>query len=231
MKIARIKKTSFVDYGGKIATVIFTPGCNFDCFFCYNREILDYKEKYYDNEELLTFLEKRKGLIDAVVISGGEPTIQKGLEEYIDRIREKGYLIKLDTNGTNPDIVKRLINVKKIEYVAMDMKAPYDRYIEICCCEVDINKIKESVDILLNSNIDYEFRTTVIPQLTKEDIEKICKQIKGAKNYSLQQFKKPEIEGRVLDIRNLKKPHPKEFFEDAAKVALKYVENCTIKGF
>jgi pyruvate formate lyase activating enzyme len=212
MKIVGIQKNSFVDYPGKVAAVIFTRGCNMDCYFCHNRHLLtEYGEDQYDSNEILRFLKDRKKFLDAVVISGGEPTLQPGLAEYIRKIKALGFLVKLDTNGTRPDVLTELINEGIIDYAAMDLKAPFERYEEICGTAVDIKSIQESVSILMLGRIEYEFRTTVVPELKEEDIIKIAERIQGARLYILQQFRQPELSGGPVDYRLLKPPHNPSF--------------------
>ncbi|MBN2851411.1 MAG: anaerobic ribonucleoside-triphosphate reductase activating protein [Clostridia bacterium] len=233
MIIAGIQKNSFIDFRGKVATVVFTPLCNFDCFYCHNSQLLKMNHKnceYIDEEEFFSYLNKRHGLIDGIVISGGEPTLQPDLEEFIKKIKEMGYAVKLDTNGYEPDILENLINKKLLDYVAMDIKAPFDQYEEIINRKIDFNVLKKSIAILMNSDIEYEFRTTVIPTFTLEDIEAMAKEIKGALYYVLQQFTKPEWEDRMVDIRNKIKPHHKAFFLEAQKVCMPYVQNAEIKN-
>jgi pyruvate formate lyase activating enzyme len=192
LKIKGFQKTSLIDYPGKICSVLFLPGCNYRCPYCQNPDLIKNPDKLPDIKEdyVLSFLEKRKKLIDGVCITGGEPTIHKELPTFIKKIKEQGLLVKLDTNGSNPEIVEQLIKNKLIDYVAMDVKAPLEKYNEVVRVNVDIEKIKETIRILMTSNIDYEFRTTVLPKFhKKEDLLKIAKLIKGAKKYYLQQFR------------------------------------------
>ncbi len=222
MKIAGIQKNSFVDYPGKIAAVLFTPGCNFNCFYCHNRQLIDpgYKAAYTE-AEVLEFLEKRKGLIDAVVISGGEPTLQPDLYRFVEKIGYKGrntsngrnasnkcygddkdkvedalgYSVKIDTNGARPDVIRRLLAETAengaVDYIAMDIKAPLYMYDEICGVRVDREAIKESISLIMESGIPYEFRTTVVPQLKSRDIVEMASLVEGARLYVLQQYRKP----------------------------------------
>ena len=187
MKINGLQKNSFVDYPGKISAVLFTPGCNMDCFYCHNRLLLDSSyEKIITSDEVLSFLQSRKGFLDGVVVSGGEPTLQKGLLPFLRSVKSLGYPIKLDTNGTNPDVVENLLDKGLLDYIAMDFKAPLQKYKEICRTEVDLGNILRSVDLLINSGIDYEFRTTLAQGLDLGDIMEIAKEISGAKCYVLQ---------------------------------------------
>lgn len=185
--IGGIQKTSLIDYPEKISAIIFTQGCNFRCPYCHNPELIEGKGETENG--VLEFLKTRIGKLDGVVITGGEPTLHKDLPEFISKIKSMGFAIKLDTNGTNPLMLEKLIREKLIDYVAMDIKAPINKYSEVTCTKVSTDSILKSIDILKNSNIDYEFRTTVVKsQLTLGDFEKIGELIKGVKKYYLQKF-------------------------------------------
>jgi len=231
MIIAGLQKNSLVDYPGKMAAVIFTPGCNMNCFYCHNRHLLGNKPR-----ELIfpgyvfEFLEKRKNLLDGVVISGGEPTLQQGLWDFIDRVKKMGYLVKLDTNGTNPELVGKLISDNMLDYIAMDIKAPFSRYKEICGTDVNMDNIKRSINLLLQGRVDYEFRTTYVPELSKEDIEEMAGYIEGARLYALQQFRCPQSDEAFFDIRNGKKPHSEEYIIETRDLVKNKVKNCKIRG-
>lgn len=196
MKISGLQKNSFVDYPGKISAVIFTPGCNMDCFYCHNRILLDNKyQKLISCDDVLNFLENRKGFLDGVVVSGGEPTLQKGLLPFLTHVKSLGYPIKLDTNGTNPEVVKSCLDKGLVDYIAMDFKAPLYKYKDICRTDVELGNIEKSVDLIINSGINYEFRTTLAPGLNVDDIVEIAKQIIGAKLYVLQRCRNEKGEG------------------------------------
>lgn len=193
--IGGLQKSSLIDYPEKIAAIIFTQGCNFRCPYCHNPELIEGKGETVNG--VLEFLKTRIGKLDGVVITGGEPTIHKDLPEFIKEIKGLGFAVKLDTNGTNPEMLNTLIQEKLIDYVAMDIKAPIgqysDKYSEVTCSSVNIDNILKSIEILKNSqiyqNFDYEFRTTVVKsQLTTDDFEEIGKLIKGSKKYYLQKF-------------------------------------------
>jgi len=194
MKIAAIARCSLVDYPGKTAAVVFTQGCNLDCFYCHNRTLLTFHSptRAIPLEDVLKWLRKRQGLLDAVVISGGEPTLQPGLTDFIRRVRAMGYAAKLDTNGTHPRILATLIEEDLLNYVAIDIKAPSEKYETICGVPMNHGTIDQSIDLLMNGCIDYEFRTTVVPQLTEADILAIGRHIRGARSYVLQQYRRPE---------------------------------------
>ena len=232
MKIVGIEKNSFVDYPGKIAAVAFTPGCNMNCFYCHNRDIIckNQGQKLLDAEAFLKFLEKRKVFLDGVVISGGEPTLQAGLEAYITRIKALGYPVKLDTNGTRPQILKRLIDEGLLDYVAMDVKAPLEKYEEICGISVELDCIEASMALLLEGNIDYEFRTTFVPQLTEEDGVNIAQRIKGARRYVLQQFRRPVMETDFEDWRLEESPHSADRIYSLGKQIKRLVQDFELRG-
>lgn len=232
MRISGMEKMSLVDYPGKIATTVFVPGCNFNCFFCHNRPLLNTKKaKWFGAEIALAWLVDRKDFLDALVISGGEPTLQDNLVEFIEEARELGYLIKLDTNGMRPDVLGNLINKDLLDYVAMDIKAPSHKYDIMAGVSVDNYAIHSSIDILLNSHIDYEFRTTVVPQLGQEDILDIAQWIRGAKRYVLQQYRKPNVEEDISDIRLATIPHAASWPFGFMDEIHKYVAECTCRGF
>lgn len=191
MNIVGLIKNSFIDYPQKIACVVFTPGCNMNCWYCHNREIITMQKGTIAPEVVFEFLKTRVGLIDAVVISGGEPTLQDQLVSFARKVKNLGFLVKLDTNGTNPEVIKQLVDNKIIDYVAMDIKAPLNNYKKITVVP-DIEKVKQSIKYLLGNHIDYEFRTTFAPNLTVDDITQIVQEIAGARRYSLQAYIKPD---------------------------------------
>lgn len=193
MLLGGLQKSSLIDYPEKISAIIFTQGCNFRCPYCHNPELIEGEASSAIAEDaLFDFLHSRIGKLDGVVITGGEPTLHKDLPVFIKKIKELGFAVKLDTNGTNPQLLKKLIDEKLIDYVAMDIKAPLDKYPEIVCAKVDTKKIQQSLEIIKNSDIDYEFRTTVVKsQLERADFGKIGALIKGtnvAQKYYLQKF-------------------------------------------
>jgi pyruvate formate lyase activating enzyme len=190
--IKGLQKTSLIDYPDRICSVIFLPGCDFRCPYCQNPDLINNPEKLptLDESEFLEFLKNRKGLIDGVCITGGEPTIHKDLPELVKKIKETGLLVKLDTNGSNPDMLEHLLNSKLLDYIAMDIKAPLNKYEKVVRVKVSIDKIKESIEMIRNSGVEYEFRSTVLPELhTKDDIVEIARMIRGARKYYLQQFR------------------------------------------
>ena len=191
MKIGGLQKLSTVDYPGHLGCTIFLTGCNLRCKFCHNPGLVSASEetKEITLEEVMSFLEKRKGLLEGVCITGGEPTFHEDLEDLIRPIKEMGYKIKLDTNGTNPEAVKNLIDKGLINYIAVDIKATVEKYEEVVGCWVNTDNIRKTIEIVLESNIDYEFRTTFLPDLDKRDIREIAESLAGSKRYIVQQFR------------------------------------------
>ena len=193
MLIGGFQKMTMLDYPGKVAATIFTYGCNFRCPFCHNATLVIDEAQLFSEDEILSYLNKRKGILDGVCITGGEPLLQHDIFDFIEKVRETGLLIKLDTNGSYPDKLKEAIDRGLVDYVAMDIKTSEENYSRVADTNVKIEDIKKSVRILLENKVDYEFRTTVVRELhTKEDFEKISMWIKGAKRYFLQCFKDSE---------------------------------------
>ena len=162
MRIGGLQKFSFIDYPGKTAAIIFTQGCNFKCSYCHNPQLVypNLFQVSMPEEEIFAFLESRKNQLDAVVITGGEPTLQPDLIDFIKKVKDMGFLVKLDTNGSNPNILKEIINQKLVNFIAMDIKAPFDKYSSVCCVPVNIDNIKLSVELIKKSGIEFLFRTT-----------------------------------------------------------------------
>ncbi len=194
IKIGGMQKVTLLDYPGKAASAVFTGGCNFKCPFCHNRDLVFLPDNYefFPAERVLEYLEKRRGLLDGVCISGGEPLIQDGLEEFIEAIREMGYLVKLDTNGYYPEKLEEIVHAELVDYVAMDLKNTSEKYAETAGLNPEvfqIDRIERSIEFLMHGNVEYEFRTTVVRELhTKEDLQAMAKRIQGARHYYLQQY-------------------------------------------
>lgn len=189
MDFVGIDKFSLLDYDEMISIVLFSPTCNFRCPFCHNINTVVDAVTYIPFEDIMAYLNDRKNVIDAVVISGGEPTLMSDLKEKIIRIKKLGYKIKLDTNGSNPKALKDLLDENLLDYVAMDIKSSFDKYDIVAGQKVNLPLVLESIKLLKNAGIDYEFRTTLIEEIHDfEDIKKIGELIKGAKKYYLQKF-------------------------------------------
>lgn len=228
MFIGGLQKTSLTDFPGKISAIVFTVGCNFRCGYCHNPELYSLKTvNKIAERDILSFLEKRKGVLDGVVITGGEPTLQNDLAPFIKKVKKMGYLVKLDTNGSNPDVVARLLKNKLLDYIAMDIKSSFDKYEAVVKRKIDITKIKKSIDLIMKSGIDYEFRTTIVrDELDENDLIKIGEMIKGARLYALQKF----VSSKVYDKNFYKKSSYSQNELDLIKDKLKnYVSEIIIR--
>ncbi len=193
MKIGGLNKLTTQDFPEHLACIIFTKGCNFNCSYCYNRDLVDNKAETIDEDYVMAYLYKRRKILDGVVISGGEPTIWDDLIPFIKKVKEFKLDIKLDTNGYNPAMLKEIIDNNLVDYIAMDIKAIPDKYLKVINKKIDFNKILESIDLIKKSNIKYEFRTTIMKDVhDKNDIIKILKLIGDSKLY-LQNFQCTDV--------------------------------------
>lgn len=245
MLIGGLQKLTLIDYPGKLACTVFCMGCNFRCPFCYSSELIlpekMKKQPKISEDYLFDFLKKRKGLLEGVVLCGGEPTVSKDLPDLVKRIKNLGYLVKLDTNGSNPSLLEGLIEKNLIDYVALDVKAPKEKYLKIIGMEAQfsglksnfwkeriIKNIEKSINLLKEGKIDYEFRTTVIPTLLeKKDILKIVRWIRPDKKYFLQNFR-PE---KTIDPKFEKiKPYSEEYLLEIQKAIAPFFDVCQIRG-
>ncbi|MFH0875734.1 MAG: anaerobic ribonucleoside-triphosphate reductase activating protein [archaeon] len=193
--IKGLQKMDLMNFGSYPSATVFLSRCNFSCPFCHNPELVSGYEKIKSmpEDEVISFLISRKQWYDGVCITGGEPTLHKDLPKFISRLKKEGFKVKLDTNGTNPKMIAVLLEQNLVDYIAMDIKSPFEKYDFITRVKTDIAAIKESIKLIMESNIDYEFRTTIIPKFhKKEDIIAIAKAISGAKRYVLQQFRSTE---------------------------------------
>lgn len=191
MFIGGLQKFSLIDYPEKICAIVFTQGCNFRCGYCHNPELSECKnfKEIIPEKEVFDFLKNRKGKLDAVTVTGGEPTLQPDLLKFLRKIKKMGFLVKLDSNGSNPDVLEKVIKEKLADYIAMDIKAPLKKYKDIVNFSIDTERIKRSIELIKSSGIDYEFRTTVVrSQLNINDLSNIGKLIEGSKLYALQKF-------------------------------------------
>jgi pyruvate formate lyase activating enzyme len=194
MNIAGLVKSSTVDFPGHLAAVIFSPGCNLDCFYCHNRNLLTGTAPKLAASDVLAFLKKRCSMLDGAVFSGGEPTLQHDLADFIKDVRQLGYQIKLDTNGTRPAVLENLLSDRLLDYVAIDCKAPWHRYHEFCdCSPEDIEGVRQSFQLMKASGLDWESRTTVIPQLTPADLAEMAESVPEAPRFVLQRYNPPAI--------------------------------------
>ena len=221
-------KNSLVDYPGKISSVVFVAGCNFRCGYCYNRDlVLDHKNMpEIKKSDVIDYLKDKQEWIDGVVICGGEPLIYD-LEDFIVEVKKLGYLVKIDTNGSFPYALKNLLDKKLVDYVAMDVKAPWNKYKMVCGVEVDLDKIKESIKIIKVSGVDYEFRCTVLPDFSIEDMIKIVKALDYPKRFCLQQFKPvTTIDSNYLN----KNPFPSSYFNKLKDILKGYAKEIIVRA-
>lgn len=231
MLILGFQQLTLLDYPGKLSALIFTGGCMWRCGYCQNPELVLPEriqgQKPITEERIISFLKKRKKLLDGLSISGGEPTIQPGLKSFIKRVKELGYLVKLDTNGTNPEIVKDLISEKLIDYIAMDVKSTYQSYNNVTRVHVNFKSLENTINLLKKAPIEYEFRTTVIPMFhTDEEIEKIAQSIKGAKIWYLQQFQnKTTLDPKFRKILS----YSDDVLERFKSIGEKYIQKVEIR--
>ena len=232
LEIKGFIENSLLEWDGKIASVIFLSGCNFKCSWCHVPDLAFYPQNLdtIPLERVKEIIHRQKGWLDGIVISGGEPTAHPSLPEFISRIKGWGLPVKIEINGSHPEMLRKLIKKRLIDSVAMDIKniVESDKYERTVGIKVDLEKIKESIDVLMRSKIDYEFRTTVVPGfLGKDDVEKIAKCIEGAKKYVLQQFVPENTFGEeIMKI----KPYSRERLEEMAGQAQAYVEDCQVRG-
>lgn len=229
MKIMGMQKSTLLDYPGKIACTVFTGGCNFLCPFCHNAELIcpAAEEQGVSRSSLMAFLKKRRGILDGVCISGGEPVIHSGLEELVREIKDLGYLVKLDTNGSFPQKLKEFVKEGLLDYVAMDIKNSKTKYARTAGLKYfDTEPVEESVRFLMKGSLPFEFRTTVVRQLhTKEDMSEIGEWISGDEPYFLQAF---EASDRV-PVSGLS-AYSKEEMEELADVLREKVPNVELRG-
>jgi pyruvate formate lyase activating enzyme len=224
IEIKGLQKTSLIDYPGKISSVVFLGGCSFRCPYCFNRDLVlnPEKVKTIPSPEFLAFLNEKRKWLDGVVLGGGEPTTHPDLPGFIRKIKDLGLLVALETNGTNPGMLKRLIGKRLVDYFAMDIKAPLEKYDRVARVKVDKKAIQESISLIISSGTDYEFRSTILPRLhTKEDIISMAKLVKGARIYYLQGFR--PLEPLLDPAFHKEKPFSEQEMEGFKKACSKYV--------
>ena len=229
MEIHGFQKMTLLDYPGKVAATVFTAGCNLRCPFCHNAGLvtkINLADRV-DKSEVIEYLKKRKGILDGVCVTGGEPLMTDGAFELMKEIRGLGYSVKLDTNGTFPDRLRRAVFGGLCDCVAMDIKNSKERYAEtVGVKNLDLKPIEDSVEFLKSGAVDFEFRTTIVKELhTEEDMERVCEWIKGAPRYYLQRFKDSgDLIGGGFTEPSI------EFMENLQKIALKYIEKVELRG-
>lgn len=231
MEIKGLQRTSLIDYPDKISCVVFLGRCNFRCPFCQNPELVLYPEKEptIPEGEFFNFLENRKGLLDSVVITGGEPCLHKELPAFISKIKEKGFSVKLDTNGYNPELLKQVINERLADYIAMDIKSDKEKYAKASGTKnLDIKRIEESIILIRKSKIPYEFRSTIVPKIFNEKtILNIGKWLKGSEKFCLQQFRTEKTIDP--DFKKIN-PYPKEKLEEFAEKLRRFFKEVEVRN-
>jgi pyruvate formate lyase activating enzyme len=232
MNIKGLQKVSLLDFPGGICSTIFVGGCNLRCRYCYNRDLVlnPGSIPVISTDEIFAFLGSKSSLLDGVCVSGGEPTLQEELPDFLMEIKKMGLKVKLDTNGTRPEVISRLLDEDVLDYIAMDVKGPLAKYSYITGNNTAHSKLKETIALLKNSRVEQEFRTTVIPGLLKEeDLLSIAKEIAGCRRYVLQQFspRSSIIDPALLSL----KPYSREKVAEMARMCHKYVETLELRGF
>lgn len=229
MQIKGLVKTSIVDYPGKVATVVFVGGCSFRCPYCYNADLVLRPESLPDIEvgEVLRLMAERQGFVDGVVITGGEPTLQTDLD-FFREVKALGFAVKLDTNGYHPHSLQRLLQEGLLDYVAMDVKGPLEKYSLVAGRRVDTKRIEDSIQLVLSSKIEHGFRTTIVPGMVAvKDVDAIAQSIAGARRYFLQQFRPASTLAPQFTMMD---PYPATVLEKMADAARKWVANVSIRG-
>lgn len=228
MILGGLQKFSLADYPGKTCAILFTRGCNMRCPYCHNPELV-WPERYAPEiaiEDALAFLETRRGLLDAVTVTGGEPCLQADLPDLLARLKGMGFAVKLDSNGSFPDVLRKVITNKLVDYVAMDIKAPLGKYAQVSGVSLDVEPIQESIALLLEGRVDYEYRTTVDRDLLDEgDLLAIGETIRGARRYCLQHLNAYDAKGSSLVMR----AQDSEWLQDVAQKLGAYVGNCWVR--
>ena len=222
------RKMTLLDFPGRVACTLFTGGCNFRCPFCHNASlVVGGNMEQIDEAVILDYLKKRTGLLDGVCITGGEPTLRPDLIPFIEKVKALGFAVKLDTNGTNPTLLKELLDKELVDYVAMDVKNSFEKYPETCGLDgMELNSIKESIALLIGGKVDFEFRTTVVSPLHEAaDIEALAKEIRGAEKYFIQNFvDSGDLLGGGMTAL------PRETLDQMLTAARKYIPKAELRG-
>lgn len=233
LEIKGFIETSLLDWDGKIVSTLFVPYCNFRCPFCHNQGLVEKPQGFQtiSLSRIEKYLVEHKDFIDGVCLTGGEPALHKnrGLFEFMRRIKDLGFQVKIDTNGTDPELLQKVLDKKIIDYIAMDIKGPLaNKYHKLAGVKTDLDKIKQSIMIIMEDRVPYEFRTTVVPaMLGIKDIEGIARAIKGARKFVLQQFVAENAWDEAL--REIK-PYPREKLDEMAEASKKFVTNTILRG-
>lgn len=232
MNIRGLQQTSLIDFPGEICATLFVGGCNLRCRYCYNRElVLDHAAlPFFSPQEILAFLQRRRPLLDGVCISGGEPTLQGALLPFLTAVKKMGLKVKLDTNGTRPAVIRKLLKENILDYIAVDIKGPWGKYTLITGEKIDPGALKETVALLKGCSLEQEFRTTVVPGLLEEeDLLCIAKEIAGCQKYVLQQYRPHAgvIDPALCSVQ----PFPRETIRQVARSCREYVQSVELRGF
>ncbi|MCL2711718.1 MAG: anaerobic ribonucleoside-triphosphate reductase activating protein [Methanomassiliicoccaceae archaeon] len=230
MKIAGFLKTTLLDWDGMVACTVYLQGCNFTCPYCHNRDIVvSDNVTEIPEEQVLDYIKDNSDFLDGVVVSGGEPLMNKDIHKFLGKLKALNVKVKLDTNGSLPDVLDDLIGSELVDMVAMDLKSSLnERYDAAAGCAVDIEKIRKSISVIIDSGIEHEFRTTAVPVYVKEeDIRNICKNIKGAKRYRIHQFRNKFTIDAALSVID---PYPVSRLTAMADIAKEYVKDVKIRG-
>lgn len=227
MKIFGFQKMTLLDFPGRVACTVFTGGCNFRCPFCHNASLVTHIDgEEITTEEILSYLNKRKGLLDGVCVTGGEPLLQTDLADFLRAVKEMGYAVKLDTNGAYPEKLKALLEENLIDYVAMDIKNSKEKYALTCGVAVDMQKIEQSVELLKEGRVEYEFRTTLVKELHEtQDIMSMAKWLSGTRYWYLQNF----VDSGDLIGKNLS-AHSEAWVKNAQSLAGQVIEGVKVRG-
>lgn len=228
MNISGLVKSSLIDYSGMISCVLFVPGCNYNCFYCHNRSLIDGSHIILTPQYVADFLQRRAGLLDGAVISGGEPTLQNGLIPFLQMVKGFGYKIKLDTNGSRPAIVRQILEQKLCDYIAVDYKAPAEQYPAICGQGADAGRVQETIRLLADSGVPFEVRTTVFPQLGIDELSVMAKEIPEVPRYVLNRYKVPEKYLSRDAERIMERPYTHDEIQLFAKAVAPWQPNIVI---
>ena len=227
MIVSGMVKSSLVDYPSLVSAVLFTPGCNFDCYYCHNRQLINGSSESLDQVEIESFLAKRSGLLDAVVVTGGEPALHSDLIPFLESIKRHGYKIKLDSNGSAPQVIEEVLRSGLCDYFAIDYKAPIARYAEFCGKNANADAVLATITALIDTNAAFEVRTTVAPQLHEDDLVLMAKELPVLPRYVLNRYRLPEHYLPQDRDRILETPYSQEQIDAFAILLRKWQPNAT----